>query len=168
MKVSVWGYLFLVLGLVGIVLINVFGEVTISNEQNYYSLKEITKAAMMDSIDKTAYVSGVGYDGVTQYSDPESMHCTSGVPGTIRIIKERFIEQFMIKFANEADLSRDYEIVFKDIDECPPKVTVTIKSTQTFSFIQKFLGVKQEDRVGDAEIVNTLSGVLETDEPWTK
>ena len=55
MNSSVWGYFFLVLGLVGIVLINVFGDITIGNEQNYYSLKEVTKAAMIDAVDEVAY-----------------------------------------------------------------------------------------------------------------
>ena len=31
-----------------------------SNEQNYYLLKEITEAAMMDSVDLKAYRDGVG------------------------------------------------------------------------------------------------------------
>lgn len=163
MKVSVWGYLFLVLGLLGIVLINVFGEVTISDQQNYYSLKEITKSAMLDAVDKTAYQQGLGYDGINQITDPESIHCNSGVPGTVRIIKERFVELFLAKFAEEADLNRDYKITFLDIDECPPKVTVKIESTQTFSFIQKAFGMKKTE---DATVTNILSGILETDEPF--
>ena len=163
MKVSVWGYLFLVLGLLGIVLINVFGEVTISDQQNYYSLKEITKSAMLDAVDKTAYQHGLGYDGVTQTTDPESVHCDAGVPGTVRIIKERFVELFLARFAEEADLNRDYKITFLDIDECPPKVTVKIESTQTFSFIQKAFGMKKTE---DATVTNILSGIIETDEPF--
>ena len=167
MKVSIWGYLFLFLGLLGIVLINVFGEITVSDQQNYYSLKEITKAAMLDSVDKVAYQYGLGYDGITQTTDSESVHCNAGVPGTIRIIKERFVELFIAKFAAEADLNRDYEIVFEDIDECPPKVTVTVKSTQSFSFIQKAFGMdKNGTTVDSADIVNSLSGILETDEPF--
>ncbi|MBR4262396.1 MAG: hypothetical protein IKQ35_03420 [Bacilli bacterium] len=163
MKVSLWGYLFLVLGLLGIVLINVFGEVTISDQQNYYSLKEITKSAMLDAVDKVAYQQGLGYDGITQTSDPESVHCNAGVPGTVRIIKERFVELFLAKFSEEADLNRNYKITFLDIDECPPKVTVKIESTQNFSFIQRAFGMRKVD---DATVTNVLSGILETDEPF--
>ena len=167
MKISIWGYLFLVLGLLGIVLINVFGEITISDQQNYYSLKEITKASMLDAVDRVAYQQGLGYDGVTQTTDPESIHCDAGVPGTVRIIKERFVELFIAKFAEEADLNREYKIIFNDIDECPPKVTVTIQSKQSFSFIQKAFGLNKTEKE-TADIVNTLSGVLETDEPFVK
>ena len=88
MKASVWGYMFLFLGLFGILLINLFGNITINNEQDYYLLKETTKAAMIDSVDITAYREGIGYDGVTRETDPESMHCITGKTGVIRIVKE--------------------------------------------------------------------------------
>lgn len=166
MNSSVWGYMFLVLGLTGIVLINIFGEITIQNEQDYYSLKEVTKAAMVDSVDEYALVWGVGYDGVTQTTDPESMHCTTGVPGTIRIIKERFVELFMLKLAESVNTSDSYTITFNDIDECPPKVTVTVQVQESFSYIQRVLGVKQENRVEDANITNVITGILETSDPF--
>ena len=49
MKVSFWGILFVILGILGIVMINFFGNLTVSNEQNYYLLKEITEAAMRNN-----------------------------------------------------------------------------------------------------------------------
>ena len=42
MNSSMWMYFFMVMGILGIVLINIFGHVVISNEQNYYLLKEIS------------------------------------------------------------------------------------------------------------------------------
>ena len=165
MNSSVWGYFFLVLGLVGIVLINVFGEITIGNEQNYYSLKEVTKAAMIDAIDEYAYEYGVGYDGITMLSNPESMHCTSGVPGTVRIIKERFVELFLLKFAQSVNVSSDYEIIFNDIDECPPKVTVTVTSNRSYSNIQRMFGAGQNDQA-EVDITNVISGILESEDPF--
>ena len=62
MKESLWMYFFAVLGMTGIVLINMFGQVVVSNEQNYYLLKEVTEASMYDAIDLTALRIGVGYD----------------------------------------------------------------------------------------------------------
>ena len=162
MNSSLWGYLFLVLGLTGILLINIFGEITINNEQNYYSLKEVTKSAMEDAIDEYARNYGVGYDGVTRQTDPESMHCDAHVAGTIRIIKERFVELFIKKFSESVNGRDNYTIIFNDIDECPPKVTVTVIEKQSFSFIQKALGVKKEDKVEDADITNVISGILES------
>lgn len=165
MNTSYWGFLFVILGVLGIILINIFGEITIKNEQNYYSLKEVTKSAMQDAIDEYAYASGVGYDGITQLTDPESMHCISGKSGEVRIIKERFVELFLVKFAQSVDTSNDYIITFNDIDECPPKVTVTVTSTQSFSMIERILGSRAE-QTEDAEITNVLTGILESDDPF--
>ena len=158
-----WGVLFLALGITGIVLINIFGEITIQNEQNYYSLKEVTKAAMEDAVDEYALKYGIGYDGVTQTAYPEYMHCEEGVPGTVRIIKERFVELFILKFSESVNINNDYEIVFNDIDECPPKVTVTVTSSQNFSMIQRVFGLGGSREVADADIENILHGVLETE-----
>ena len=169
MNSSAWGYMFLVLGLTGIILINVFGDITIGNEQNYYSLKEVTKAAMLDAVDENAYLFGVGDDGVTQTTDPESMHCPSGVPGTIRIIKERFVELFLLKFAETANMDNNYKIIFNDIDEFPPKVTVTVISTKNYSAIQKMIGVKEEDAyTSDVDITNVITGILESKDQFSR
>lgn len=163
MNSSIWGYLFLVLGIFGLFLVNMFGEITINDEQNYYSLKEVTKAAMLDAVDEYAYEYGVGYDGITQLTDPESMHCTSGVPGTVRIIKERFVELFLLKFAQSVNVSSDYEIIFNDIDECPPKVTVTVISNRSYSTIERALGQDDNQTAEDVDITNVISGILESE-----
>lgn len=163
MQSSVWGYLFLVLGFLGIVLINLFGNITVSNEDMYYILKEVTEASMIDAIDYQAYRMGVGYDGVTEITDPDSMHCISGIPGTVRIVKEKFVESFVRRFAESATNNRDYKISFDDIDECPPKVTVTITAREKYNWLSKVL--KKNDSINyetdSAEIVNTLSAILE-------
>ena len=161
MNSSMWMYFFMVMGILGIVLINIFGHVVISNEQNYYLLKEISEAAMVDPVDLKAYRDGVGWDGVTEDTDPESMHCLEGIPGTVRIVKEKFVESFVRRFANSADLSRKYKIIINDIDECPPKVTVTLVSTEKFSFLS-FFKVEYDT---DENIVNVLTGILENKTP---
>ena len=167
MNSSVWGYLFLVLGLLGILLINVFSGITIKNEQDYYSLKEVTRAAMLDSVDELAKIEGVGYDGVLRETAPETMHCEAGVPGTVRIKTERFVELFTLKFVDSINITNNnYTILFNDIDECPPKVTVTVITQESYSWIQKALGVKKEDRIEDADITNTITGILESDDPF--
>lgn len=163
MQSSVWGYLFLVLGILGLVLINFFGNITVSNEDMYYILKEVTEASMIDAIDYQAYRVGVGYDGVTQESDPDSMHCISGVPGTVRIIKEKFVESFVRRFSKTAINNREYDIAFEDIDECPPKVSITVTSKEPYRFFGNVL--KRTEKVNyetdSAEVVNTLSAILE-------
>lgn len=167
MKSAVWGYLFLFLGILGIVLINLFGNLTIDDEQNYYLLKEVTKSALIDAVDVTAYRVGIGYDGVTSETDPESMHCVEGQTEVIRIVKERFVESFIRHFAESVDRSNEYVITFNDIDECPPKVTVTVKSNQSLSLLARILGKgkgKVNYETDTIEIVNVLSAILESEE----
>ena len=161
MNSSMWMYFFMVMGILGIVLINIFGNVIMSNEQNYYLLKEITEAAMIDAVDLKAYRDGIGWDGVTEENDPESMHCMEGIPGTIRIIKEKFVESFVRRFASSAQLNRKYKIIINDIDECPPKVTVTLVATEEFSFLSMF---NVEYDSGE-DIVNVSTGILENRTP---
>ncbi len=160
MNESLWMYFFSVMGILGIVLINIFSNVLINNEQNYYLLKEITEAAMYDSVDLTAYRIGVGKDndGVTRDNDPTSMHCMEGIPGTVRIIREKFVESFTRRFAESANLNRHYRIIIHDIDECPPKVSISIIATERFSFVQ-FFNVQYDS---GPSIVNNITGILET------
>ena len=148
-------------GLVGVVIILLFQNLTVNNEEDYYLLKEITEAAMIDAVDLKAYRDGIGWDGVTEDTDPESMHCMEGIPGTIRIIEEKFVESFVRRFASSAQLNRKYKIIINDIDECPPKVTVTLVATEEFSFLSMF---NVEYNSGE-DIVNVLTGILENKTP---
>ena len=162
MKESMWMYMFATLGIIGLILINLFGQIVVSNEQNYYLLKEITEAAMQDSVDLRAYREGVGYDGVSVSSDPESMHCVAYQPGTVRIIREKFVESFMMRFANSADLNRNYRVVVHDVDECPPKVSVSLIATNSFDFVTFFdIDFTKGETATNADIVNSITGILE-------
>ena len=163
MQSSVWGYLFLVLGLIGIVLINLFGNITVSNEDMYYILKEVTEASMIDAVDYQAYRVGVGYDGVTEETDSDSMHCISGIPGTVRIVKEKFVESFVRRFSKTVTNNRNYKIIFEDIDECPPKVTITVTAKEQYGLLSNLFGggKKVDYETDSAEVVNTLSAILE-------
>ena len=166
MKVAVWGYLFLILGVLGLILINLFGNITINNEQDYYLLKEVTKSALLDSVDITAYRLGIGYDGVTPDTDPESMHCMEGQTEVIRIVKERFVESFIRHFAENANRDKNYIISFNDIDECPPKVTVTIKTSESLSWFAKLFGKKDKTtsyEMENIDVVNVLNAILESE-----
>lgn len=156
MNGGMWGWFFLFLGIFGIALINLFGSLLISNEQNYYLLKEITEAAMIDAVDLRAYREGLGWDGVTEETYPEDIHCMEGEPGTVRIIKQKFVESFLMRFAETVRLNRDYKITINDIDECPPKVSITIKSTE-----RSLLSNIYSDYRTDNDVINTLTGILE-------
>lgn len=161
MNESLWMYFFMLIGILGIVIINIFGQVIVSNEQNYYLLKEVTEAAMYDSVDYYAYRDGVGWDGVTKETSPESMHCESNVPGTIRIIREKFVESFLRRFAQNADLNRHYRVVIHDLDECPPKVSISLIASERFSLLQIFNVYYDTDE----DVINTITGIIENIPP---
>ena len=166
MKESMWMYMFMILGITGLILINLFGNIIVSNEQNYYLLKEIKESAMIDSVDLVAYREGVGWDGVTIDTDPESMHCMARIPGTVRIIREKFIENFMRRFAENAELNRQYRIVIHDLDECPPKVSLSLIATERFSFVTFFnIDFNGSNTSTEANIVNYITGILESKTP---
>lgn len=176
MKVSMWGYMLIVLGVFGVVLINLFGGLTIYNEQDYMNLKELVEASMIDAIDYTAYRTGIGYDGVMQENtdlhQDEYMHCVTGSKGQVRIIREKFVESFTRRFAENSNVKNDYVITFNDIDECPPKASVTVRSKQELTFFERVFGKKEQtDKSGNytvnyendtADTVNTLTAILET------
>ena len=112
MKESYWGYWLVILGIFVIVVLMLIQNVTSTNTQDYYLVKEITEAAMVDAVD---------YGYYRQY-------------GEVRISKEKFIESFLRRFAESANLSTTYKIQFYDIYEAPPKVSVKVSSSsKTFS-----------------------------------
>ena len=180
MQSSMWGILLILLGVIGIALALVFGNVLVSSEQDYFLLKEITEAAMVDAIDELAFRVGVGWDGVSQNcyrKNPNAacelydnngievntyMHCVSGKPGTIRIIREKFVESFTMRFAESVSGSKNYTLYFYDIDECPPKVTVVIGVDEDYGWLRKTFGATKSETVETAEITTYLSAILET------
>ena len=164
MNSTMWTYFFMVVGILGIVLINAFSDLLIANEQDYYILKEATEAAMIDSIDQQAYRDGLGHEEIdTRDSHAESiMHCdTPNVPGTIRIREEKFVESFLFRFANAAGMKKNYLITINDIDECPPKVSITVKAVDKYSFLNFFK--VDYNSVNDEEVVNKITAILERD-----
>jgi hypothetical protein len=152
-----WTYFFMVVGILGIVLINIFSDLLIANEQDYFILKEATEAAMIDAVDYKAYREGLGYDGVTHDSNPDLIKMeTEGLP-TVRIREEKFVESFLMRFSKAAGMKKTYTVTIHDIDECPPKVSITITAKDKFSFLQ-FFRVNYDS---DSLVVNKITAILE-------
>ncbi len=131
MKESYWGYWLILLGVFVIIILMLIQNVTTNNSQDYYLVKEITEAAMLDSVD---------YGYYRQY-------------GEVRILKEKFVESFLRRFAESANLNTKYKISFYDIYEAPPKVSVKVSSSS-----------KAFNVFGDTstfDIVNKLDALLE-------
>lgn len=131
MKESYWGYWLVVLGIFVITVLLLIQNVTSQNTHDYYAVKEITQAAMIDAID---------YEYMDTY-------------GEVRINKEVFIESFLERFSQTASLNNTYKISFYDIYEVPPKVSLKVSSGSN-SF--KVFGDAE-----DFDIVNKIDAVLE-------
>lgn len=112
MKQSVWGAWLILLGIFIVVIMLLVQGVTKTNTQDYFLVKEITEAAMVDAVDFSYYRKF----------------------GEIKINKEKFYESFLRRFAETASLSTTYTISFYGVYEAPPKASVEIKSkSNTFN-----------------------------------
>lgn len=102
----------ILLAVIALLLINVLTNFSTGGELDYYLLKETTDAAMVDAID-------TGYLRDNQLP---------------RIDKEKFVESFLRRFAENVDATRTYDIKFIDLNEIPPKVSVKIDSNTVLTY----------------------------------
>jgi hypothetical protein len=110
-KESYWGYWLIMLGVFVTVIMMLISNVTTSNTQDYYLIKEVTEASMVDAIN---------YGYYREY-------------GELKIDREKFIESFIRRFSENVSLNT-YKIDFYGIYETPPKVSVKVTS-KTGSFV---------------------------------
>jgi hypothetical protein len=131
MKESFWGIFVVMLGIASIIVIVLFQNITNTDEHNSQLLKEVTEAAMWDSFDYASYRTN----------------------GEIRIYREKFVENFVRRYAESASRSREYIITFYDINEIPPKVSVSVQSG--------VVGVAGSTQV-TFDLTNKIDAILET------
>ena len=131
MKESLWGYWLILLGIIIITVMILLQNYTTTNQQDYYLAKEVTYAAMYDAID---------YGYYKKY-------------GELKIIKEKFVENFIRRFAESATLNKNYKINIYSVYETPPAVSIEIK-TNTGEFL-----VGSEEL--NAGITTRLTAILE-------
>ena len=76
MKVAMWAVMLFIIGIFGTVLINIFGNITTTNQQDYTLIRNTVEASMYDSIDKASYRAGF-------YLCPKAGKYTTNSKGTI-------------------------------------------------------------------------------------
>ena len=123
----------IIIGVTAILFVNFIQSITNTDEHNYNLLKETTEAAMYDAIDFASYRK----DGVE------------------RIDREKFVENFLRRFAGNAQLSQTYQVDIYDVNETPPKVSIRVKTNKTDSYT--FYA-----DIASVDINNHLDAVLET------
>jgi hypothetical protein len=104
MKESYWGYWLILLGVFIIGIMMLVNSTTTNSTQDYYSLKEITQASMVDALDFSYY----------------------RLYGDIKMSEQKFVENFIRRLADNTNLSNSYNVSFYDLYEVPPKVSVKI------------------------------------------
>ena len=131
MNESFWSMFIIGIGIISVSFIIFFQNMTSIDEQNYNLLRETTEAAMYDAVDLAAYRRD----------------------GTIRIDREKFVENFVRRFAEGAQLSQNYKIEIFDVNETPPKVTIRVSSNLASTITNEMI---------EFNISNRLSAILET------
>lgn len=124
----------IVLGIFGLFIILLFSELTVSNEQDYYSLKEAAEASMIESVD-------IAYYRLT---------------GDVKIVKEKFVENFTRRFTETSTFGQgNYQIDFYQISETPPKVSIRIIDKTTNYSIYSY-------NSENYDILNEITAILDT------
>lgn len=133
MKEGIWGWWMIVLGLMVIGVIMLVTDMTTSSEQNYYMTKQVVKASMEEAVDYAYYAK----------------------KGKLRISSEKFMENFIRRYAEIITINKTTKINFYDIYEMPPKVTVEISTTSSRL-------IYGSDNNMLVPVVNKISAILET------
>lgn len=131
MKESFWGAMIITIAVISIFFIYFFQNVTNTDQQNYNLLKETTEAAMYDAIDQNEYITN----------------------GNIKINAEKFVENFVRRYAENANLSNTYVIEIYHISEYPPKVSLLVKSTKS---------TNATGEIVEFDVSNKIDAILET------
>ncbi len=134
MKETYWGYWLVVLGIFVIGVMLLVNNISTTNTQDYYNIKEVTQSSMIDAVDFSYY----------------------RLYGNLKISEQKFVENFIRRFAENVNMASEYDIDFYDLYEVPPKVSVKI-STGTRSFN---VGKSSNNSY---DVVTTISQILEID-----
>lgn len=133
MKEAYWGYWIILLGLFILTVMMLLQNYTITSEQDYYLLKEVVDASLHEAVDYAHY---------RKY-------------GELRIIKEKFVENFLRRFSETVNINKTYRIDFYDIYEAPPKVSVKVTTaTDMFAIMGD---------IGSYGVVERIDSILEVE-----
>jgi hypothetical protein len=136
MKESVWGYWIIVLGVSVMSVMVLMQNFTTTSEQDYYLIKSVMESSMYDAVD-------YGY-----YSDSEK--------NELKINAEKFVENFVRRFAEQVNINKEYRISFYDIYETPPYAVVSVTATGTGN---ELLFTSQD---ATEDVTNRMAGILYT------
>ena len=131
MKESYWGYWLILLGVFVVAVMLLIQSTTTGNTQDYLMVKEVTQASMIDAVDFAYY----------------------RVYGEVKMNKEKFVENFIRRFAENVNITANYNIDFFDLYEVPPKVTVRVSTNSN--------AINVANSTQSFDVVNDISAILE-------
>ena len=178
-----WGLGLIMLCLFAFVIIGVISNITLTNQQDYYGVKQTTEAGAYDSVDQVVYKRGiclcvsstmdtsgqVKFTSKTQYTVREPVNDNNDCiePDKVSTSHEKcelmqgeyvldpkvFTESVISRLGSIIKPSEIYDITVQEVIPYPPKVSVNIEYKQA-------LNVDGEDRIGQI-IPNKFDGIFE-------
>lgn len=184
MKTAMWAFFIFAMGAIGIILINLFGNITTTNQQDYTLLKNTVEASMYDSIDKASYRAGfyLCYNANASVNSTNQMQFNSKndyeillnnniteeklkkyskcdyLVGEVKINADVFTESFLRRFSENLNNNKNYQITIQEVIEYPPKVSVRIDTYNTYNTSGSTV---VEFTEGDFNIRNQIDAIFE-------
>ena len=181
-----WAVFIFIMGIVGIVLISIFGNITTTNQQDYTLIKNATEAAMNDAIDRASQRAGfylcfernVNKNSNGQYEfqskddyrivrkannrilnlkDARGGECDY-LQGEIIINRDVFVESFLRRMSENINNNKSYQVTVQDVIEYPPKVSIRIDTFDTYNSSE---AETLEFSPGDFNIRNQIDAIFE-------
>ncbi len=144
MKESLWGYWLIVLSIGILSVMIVLQSYSTTNEQDYFLVKSALESSMKEAVD-FGYYTDINADG------SNSSH------GVLKMNREKFVENFIRRFAETVNINKDYTINFYDIYEVPPCASVSVVSATSQSNFGQSQGA-----TSSVDSTNKLTGILYT------
>lgn len=136
MQESYWGYWLILLGVFIVGIMMLVNSTSTNNTQDYYYLKEATQASMIDSLDFAYF----------------------RLYGDMKMSKQKFVENFVRRLADNANTSNKYTIDFYYLYELPPKVSVKVSTKSIATNIANTSS-------NSYDVVNKIDEILEIGVP---
>ncbi len=180
MKVAMWAVFLFVMGIVALVLINIFGNITTTNQQDYNLVRNTVEAAMYDSIDRASYRAGfyvcpketkkdsegrLVFDDKNQYNivllngvNNQNINNCNYLVGEVKLNADVFVESFLRRYAQNINNNKSYRVTIQEVIEYPPKVSVKIETFSTYNSSDSRV---ETYNAGDFKIANQVDAIFE-------